>query len=640
MPLRTLLLGLAKDRGIEIDPEELDAIGLSEDDDTAVEDIKPPVEHDVEILSSTLPGSASGLAEIFLEAPKGKVVEHDGLLWSPIAVEGQWAMRPDGKGGKVRAPLKLVSGSSTNQRRQIGMADIVSNFDDGAVEQVTIPTTHNNGPLENTGYVEKLKIVDGKAKGKTVKVLMAGENYTDKVARQKVLEGSTRGRSMGLLYDYERTDTAKSYPVALEHVALTPKPWLRGMPKLARPLSDPSELATVSLSLSDDGPSEDDLETLLSDAVNDDTDFLAEPAVQWSHEDSPQWLRQQVDDILREARREKLKKFPKNGSMICDEPTPSYRCTEAKPGSALIADGWGDGANYWVATITVADGKVSLAGFKDWASTKQVWVADEREQPKGDKAPLSDVTVTITSPPLTDPSNAELALRIAQARRRGTTLSQQDPKPAIEPPRGGGEVDGSEGTLQLSDEARALIKAAEDKSAALEVQLAETNKKVDALLGTNNVNAASAFITHLKAPVESGGLGLSEERGFGGMLVEIEQIMLADDGGPAVQSDHFADEATNKDGTLTISESLKRVFGALRTAEGSTLKLGEIIEQPIAKKDGDSLTDGKPPKDDTDVDVNNLSDDELLARHEAAHPGALEAAGIPLSQNGTGKAGD
>src|SRR6185436_5419952 len=358
MGLRTLLLDLAKDRDVKIDAEELDALGLTDDD-------APPtaeIEHDVEALSSVLPGSASGMAEIFLEAPKGRVVESGGLLWSPIAMEGQWAMRPDGKGGKTRVPLQLVGGHSANQRRKIGLKDILDNFNDGAVEDVTIPTTHNNGPLENQGYVEKLALVDGKSKGKTVKVLMAGENYTNSTAKQKVLEGSARRRSMGLLYDYERTDTGKAYGVALEHVALTPKPWLRGMPKLRRPLAAPDEVATVSLSLSDDGPSEDDLETLLSEAASDDdqADFLAEPAVQWSHEDSPQWLRQQVDEILRDARRKKIDKRKATVSMV-EEPVVSYRCIEAKPGSALIADGWSEGANYWVAAITVADGKVTLA---------------------------------------------------------------------------------------------------------------------------------------------------------------------------------------------------------------------------------------------------------------------------------------
>ncbi len=637
MGLRTLLLDLAKDRDVKLDLEELDAIGLSDDDEQVDGTlIDRDVQRDAEVLSGELPGSASGLAEIFLSAPKGKVVEKDGLLWSPIAVEGQWAMRPDGKGGKIKAPLQLVAGHSTNQRRKIGMQDVVDNFVDRAVDDVTIPTTHNNGPLENTGYVEKLAIVDGKVKGKTVKVLMAGEKYTNKIAEQSVREGSARRRSMGLLYDYVRTDTAKSYPVALEHVALTPRPWLRGMPKLARPLSDPAELSTVSLSLSDDGPSEADLETLLSEAVSDDdlTDFLAEPAVQWAHEDSPKWLQDQVNAILSEARRKKQKAKSDKASMVCEE-TAYYRCREAKPGSALISDNYDDGANYWVAAITVESGKVSIADFKDWEPTKRVWVSDEREQPTGDKTPLSDVEITVGPIEVMDP--AALALHLAQEMRRNTKSSSNDSTPKNDPPRGGGEVDGTKNsTLQLSDEARALIKAEQDKNAALALQLAETNKKVDLLLGTNNVNAASAFITHLKAPVESGGLGLSEDRGFGGMLVEIEQIMLADDGGPAVRSDHFSDEKTNPDGTLTVSDALKRVFGALRTAEGSTLKLGEVIERPVVDKDG---VDGKPPKDDDDVDESMLSDDELLALEEKDNPTALTGTGIKLAagSNGDGK---
>lgn len=646
MGLRTLLLDLAKDRGVKIDVEELDALGLTDDDDRSkIDDTR--LDPEIEVLSTQLPGSASGMAEIFLEAPKGKVVKRQGLLWSPIGMENQWAMRPDGKGGKTHAPLKLVAGSSLNQRRQIGMKDIVDNFNDGAVEMVTIPTTHNNGPLENTGYVEKLALVDGKVKGKTVKILMAGERYTDKLAEQKVLEGSTPGRSMGLLYDYQRTDTAKTYSVALEHVALTSKRWLRGMPKLRRPLSAPDEISTVSLALSDEGPSEIDLETMLSEAVSDDdpTDFLAEPVIQWSHEDSPEWLRQQVNDILRVARQEKLsKRKSADVNIYVEESLPHYRCQEAKPGQALIADGYGDGSNFWVAAITVTDGKVSLADFKDWTSTKQVWVADQREQPKGDKEPLADqLKVEVPSTELDGLALAQAMRRAGlgkdpQERIKTDHLHDQDPT-TTNPPRGGGEVDGkNDNTLQLSDEARRLIQAADDRAKAAEDeakktkdQLAETNKKVDALLATGNVAKAEAFITRLKTPVDAGGLGLSEERGFGGMLAEIEQIMLADDGGPALKSDHFSDEKTNPDGTLTVSEALERVFGALRTAEGSTLKLGEIIEQPITNKDGKS---GKPPKDDAPDDMTNLSDDEILAKED---PELLKRAGIKVPANGDGK---
>lgn len=643
MGLRTLLLDLSKDRGIEIDPDELDSIGLSDED--VVEKIASSA-GDKEVLSAQLPGSASGLAEIFLAAPKGKVVEANGLLWSPIGMEGQWATRPDGRGGKVKAPLKLIAGRSKSQRKQIGMQDIVDAFDDGAVESVTIPTTHNNGPLENTGFVEKLAIVDAKTKrGGTVKVLMSGERYTDLKAKQKVKEGSTPGRSMGLLYDYTRTDSAKTYGVALEHVALTPKPWLRGMPRLARPLSDPAELSTVSLSLSDDGPSEADLETMLVDAVSeDDSDFLAEPAVQWNHEDSPQWLRQQVNDILSEARRKKVyAKRSSAASLMVDDPTPCYRAVEAKPGSALIADGYGDGSNYWVAGITVADGKVSLADFKDWSSTKQVWVSDVREQPTGDQVPLSDVEVVVRAPndaidPLLLAQDLRRALSPKVSRLRADTTDLQDPNPNNEPPRGGGEVDGQkDGTLQLSDEARALIKAAEDRAAAAEAKTEKLSETVDKLLGTSNANAAAAFITSIKAPISSGGLGLSEDLGWGGMLVEIEQIMLADDGGPAVRSDHFADEKTNPDGTLTVSDAIKRVFGALRTKEGVILKLGEVVEEPVVRVDG---KDGKPPKDDSEVDESMLSDEEILARIEKEHPGKLGRAGVMVpigSTNGDGK---
>ena len=234
------------------------------------------------------------------------------LLWEPIAREGQWAVRPDGRGGKKQVPLKIIAGRSQDQRREIGLQDVLDAFDDGAIEHVTIPESHDNKPTENHGYIEALKIVKGKVKDsgkdKIVSVLMGGYNFLDAKTKEKAKKGLIPSRSAGFLYDYQRTDTAKVYPVALEHVALTSKPWLRGMPRFGRKLlaASDSDMQTVPLTLSDEGPTNDEYVLILADPDKAD-DFLAEPTVTWSHEDDPQWLQAQVNDILRAARNEKIK---------------------------------------------------------------------------------------------------------------------------------------------------------------------------------------------------------------------------------------------------------------------------------------------------------------------------------------------
>src|SRR4051812_32210089 len=112
MGLRDLLTKLAGDNGIELDDEELDSLGLSDDEEISVD------------LSDILPGNAAGQVELFLETPAGATEQVGDLIWEPIAREGQWALRPDGRGGKKRVPLKIVAGHSKNQRREIGLQDV------------------------------------------------------------------------------------------------------------------------------------------------------------------------------------------------------------------------------------------------------------------------------------------------------------------------------------------------------------------------------------------------------------------------------------------------------------------------------------------------------------------------------------
>jgi hypothetical protein len=443
-----------------------------------------------------------------------------------------------------------------------------------------------------------------------------------------------------------------------------------------------ADVPTVSLTLSDEGPEEDEYVVMLADHAEDE-DFLADSTtVAWPHETSPQWLQQQVNQILSAKRSEKLKTRGDKVSYIAEDRIPNYRCTEARPGAALICDGWGDGSNYWVAPIEVKEGEVVLDDFSKWQATKQVFVADQRKQPTGDKAPLADEDIKIDPLllaqaertarssgdtvdlaqlktktrnklpdssfaipderkfPIHDESHARNALSRAAGTKYESRVKEAVKKryPKIDvgkagTTRGGGNMADDTGTLQLSEEARTAIKAAEDRAKAAEQRAENLAQTVDRLVGTVTTNETASFIRHLKAPVAEGGLGLSEERGFSGMLMEIEEALLADDGGPAVQSDHFTDDS-NKTGELSVTGLFKRVFGALRTAEGSTLKLGEIVPAPTEKKDGDSVKDGKPAKgDEEEIDESKLSDDELLADDPVAKRMGL----MPTSANGSGQ---
>jgi hypothetical protein len=205
----------------------------------------------------------SQLSEVYLA--DGVTDEgENGLIWKEILREGEWAYRP-GPGQKpIPVPLKVVSGKA-NSKTEIGMADLLEAFNEGAVDHVTVPTSHEDRPHENTGHVRALKMntIDGKAK------LLAGIEFTEPDIKSKVLRHSIANTSAGIIFDYVRKDSGKDYRQVLGHVALTNKPWINGMeafsmsPDVDMVFSDDN---TVGLVLSD-GPDENYLVALGADEI-------------------------------------------------------------------------------------------------------------------------------------------------------------------------------------------------------------------------------------------------------------------------------------------------------------------------------------------------------------------------------------
>lgn len=150
-----------------------------------------------------------------------------GVVWKPILREGKWLMSP-GPGQKPQAkPITVVKdGLSDGNKLIISIEDIKNNFDSGAVEHVTIPTSHADRVLENTGFVKDLRISTD-AKGRTV--LEAAHDFTEPDVREKALRGTIANTSAGILFDYVNKETGKKNSAVLGHVALTNHPWLTDM---------------------------------------------------------------------------------------------------------------------------------------------------------------------------------------------------------------------------------------------------------------------------------------------------------------------------------------------------------------------------------------------------------------------------
>lgn len=196
------------------------------------------------------------LAEVYLSESPAE--EKDGLVWKEIFHEGRWELTPDGLTGiPVDRPMEFFDGKGTEQRDdiiRIGMQDVLDAFDDKAIDNVTVPVQplevklgeHADKTLQNTGFVRQLK--KGKRQdGKTA--VFAGIEFTEPDIKEKVERGTIPASSAGFAFDYPRKKDGKVFPIALQHNALTHRPWMAGMEPFGTPIgfSEGDTLEVISL---------------------------------------------------------------------------------------------------------------------------------------------------------------------------------------------------------------------------------------------------------------------------------------------------------------------------------------------------------------------------------------------------------
>lgn len=169
--------------------------------------------------------------EVFVRDALGEPTELDeekSLIWAPILRSGMLATRPGPNGEKKHDPLVFVPGLAQDPRKEIGLQNLYDSYKAGAIQHVTIPTSHENGVLDNTGFIKDLKIVDSKRRPGE-KVLVAAHDFRDPDVLKKVRLGTIANRSCGIVYDYVNTETGTKYEQVIDHVALTNRPWVTGM---------------------------------------------------------------------------------------------------------------------------------------------------------------------------------------------------------------------------------------------------------------------------------------------------------------------------------------------------------------------------------------------------------------------------
>jgi hypothetical protein len=347
--------------------------------------------------------------EIFSDIDLNEPVEEtdDGLIWAPIARSGMLATRPGPNGEKLDSPLIFVPGHSDNQLKEIGLQDIHDAFKDKAHEHVTIPIDmrisgedipgHNNRVYQNTGEILDIKIIDSK-RTPGEKVLCGLHKFTEPDIKGKVKRGTIPSRSCGLLYDYKNTTTGKVYPISLDHVALTHKPWVGGMaPYGSDEFSDrtyiPMMLSEKPLTINIEHPIEKIQPTKLAQEITitpkkdfekeSRSEFLAD--IIWGEEPSYGDIENQIGSILERM----------GGGGEYDN-YPIYRCIDCNSDKALVKVNYGVGPDEdaWVVPYTVDDKQmVNLAPFTEWIDVARKWVTDtvdpERDKQQLDKLKMS-----------------------------------------------------------------------------------------------------------------------------------------------------------------------------------------------------------------------------------------------------------
>lgn len=179
------------------------------------------------------------LMELYFEETDDKI--EDDLIWKTVLREGSWKYRP-GPGGKPReSPLTVVlDGDSNFDKGIVSMKEVVRNFEEGAVQHVTIPTSHENKVLENTGFIKGVRLEQDPESGAWK--LRAAHKFTESDVEQKARNGTIANCSAGLLFDYKHKETGKDYNIVLDHVMLTNKPWINGMEPYVANLSEDTEM--------------------------------------------------------------------------------------------------------------------------------------------------------------------------------------------------------------------------------------------------------------------------------------------------------------------------------------------------------------------------------------------------------------
>ena len=300
--------------------------------------------------------------ESTLELADGKSVP---VLWKDVLVEGVYPMSP-APGGAVEEPLTVVrQGESDAKKRIISMSDLEFAHEDGAFKYVTIPTTHRDGVLDNTGYVPRpkgVRVIEKEIEGKKRNVFQAALGFTEPDVKGKVQRGTIPDVSGGIFFNWKNKAKAKVYRCAMKHVALTPNPFMGNLDGFAPVYAADEEIDADKL----------EIKSFVFDATGDtggsgESSTTTTGEIVWNETEGMGWIRDQVDAALN----------PEPDPNQPPQERPFYYVQDVSTGNhALVNESFrGKRTRFVVPFSKNNDGQIEISPPTRWVEAKEAMIA-------------------------------------------------------------------------------------------------------------------------------------------------------------------------------------------------------------------------------------------------------------------------
>lgn len=287
------------------------------------------------------------------------------VIWKDVLVEGEYPLTP-GASGPIKRKLTVVAeGNSSREDNIVAMSDLIDAHEDSAFKYVTIPVTHKDGVLDNTGYVPRpkgLRVTEKTVEGEQKKVMQAALGFTEPDVKGKVQRGTIPDCSAGIFFDWLNKHKNKRYRSAMKHVALTPTPFMGNLdPFPAVFASDPDIEGEVQVQ-----------HFMFDDGTEANTDDANKGDIVWHEKLAMRNTLNQIDVALNP------KPLAVEGeSELPVAPRPFYMTHDiSHDDNALVEEIFKGQQRRWVIPYTRdSEGVVALAPATRWVEVREAMIA-------------------------------------------------------------------------------------------------------------------------------------------------------------------------------------------------------------------------------------------------------------------------